>query len=171
MARKQRASVMLWATVPCHDFLFPYCWNSHQGICLWVDAILNQGSGGGWWWCWGTIPRETKWAQSGVLKASPNKQCWLVFGRYCHVCPDAHTQTARRICCLQARSPDESSYSVWVTACLAKKTKHELQGCDVLTDGSLCVACRWLKPWWNSTRVPGRVCAYSAETSLSQPEL
>lgn len=93
--RKQRwrscccwAAVLSWGTVPCHDLLFPLFWNSHQGICLWVEAILNTGSGGWWrwWWWWGTFPRETNWAQSGVLKANPNKQCWRVSWRYCHAC-------------------------------------------------------------------------------------
>lgn len=95
IAGKQRASLKQWVTVPCHDFLFPQCWNSQRGICLWVDAILNQGSGrGGWWW---NNSKRNQWAQSGVLKASPNKQCWLVSGRHCYVDPDAQTQTARRI--------------------------------------------------------------------------
>lgn len=39
--------------------------NSHQDICLRVEAILNPGSAE--WWC-ETIPKETKWTRSGVLK-------------------------------------------------------------------------------------------------------
>lgn len=104
--RKQRwrscccwAAVLSWGTVPRHDFLFSLFWNSHQGICLWVEAILNPGSGGWWrrWWWWGTFPREANWAQSGVLKANPNKQCWRVSWRYCHACLHHRHQIVRGI--------------------------------------------------------------------------
>lgn len=86
---------------------------SSVGRCYFKPKVRRKMSGNN--------SKRNQWAQSGVLKASPNKQCWLVSGRYCHVHPNAHTQKARRIRGLQARSPDTSSYSAWVTATLGKE--------------------------------------------------
>lgn len=76
----QQSDIFIFVITFC--FIF---WNSHWDICLQVGAILNPGSGG-WWW-WGALPTKKKRerAQSGVFKTNPNKQCWLLSGRYCRV--------------------------------------------------------------------------------------
>lgn len=122
-------------------FLFLHFWNSHQAICLWVEAILKPGSGG--WWR-GMFLRETNWAQSGVLKQI--QTCvWEILS----CLSVSQTPNSRQDMSPKPPSQNKSSYSAMSQSHYQGKPNLSAKALMRWQMRGLCVACRQLKPWWS----------------------